>query len=115
MLPVKWGQDFGSEPNARQPCSRSWRCLDRSRGVVRVIEPARDRSPERRWEESSIERSGGLSFLRHSLKSAGPIPRQGPPGIHRSENKALPCTAATTEARKIVSVSMLGLNSIFAM
>ena len=82
---------------------------------MRVIERARVRSPERRWEESSIERSGGLSLLRHSLKSAGPIPRQGPPGFHRSENKALPRTAVTTEARKIVSVSMPVLNSIFAL
>jgi hypothetical protein len=30
--------------------ARHRRCLDRTRGVVRVIEPARDRSPERRWE-----------------------------------------------------------------
>jgi hypothetical protein len=49
-----------------------------------------------------------------NVESAGPTPRQGPPGFHRSENKALPCIAATAETRKIVSVSMAVLNSIFA-
>jgi Cupin len=49
------------------------------------------------------------------LLPRGSARRQGPPGSHRSENKALPCTAATTETRKIVSVSMPVLNSIFAM
>jgi len=77
------------------------------------IEPARIVSPERRWEESSIERSGGLSFLRHSLSLRVPF-AAGTPGNHRSENK-LSRAQLHNGSEKIVSVSILGLNSIFAM
>ncbi len=36
-------------------------------------------------------------------------------GFHCSESKAVPCTAATTGTRKIFSVLMTLLNSVFAM
>jgi hypothetical protein len=68
---------------------------------VRVIEPARDRHRDNDGKRVRFERSEWHSILRQSLKSAGPIPRQAPPGLHCSENKVLSCTAATTGTRKI--------------
>jgi len=56
-----------------------------------------------------------LFFCVTPLSLLVPFRGREPPGFHRSEYKALPCTSATTETRKIVSVSMPVLNSIFAM
>jgi len=82
---------------------------------VRVIEPARDRYRDNDGKRVRFERSGGHCILHPSLKSAGPIPRQAPPGLHCCENKVLSCTAATTGTRNIFSVSMSVFNSVFAM
>ncbi len=78
---------------------------------MRVIEPRGIVHRNADVRRARFERSDSL-FCVTPLSLRVPFRGRGPLGFHRSENKALPCTAATTETRKIVSVSMPVLNSI---